>query len=136
MTYTQIQNDVVEKYRIVLNPNSNCWSRTHAHPQKRMVCKWKQRNSLPSTFTLLHEVGHIVANNSKMRRAEQEFYATMWALKEAKKYGLTIPAVIVADYQEYIDREIDRGIRRGGNGYGVLSLRCALGDEYSEIVCE
>lgn len=136
MTYTQIQNDVIQKYRIKLNPNSDCWSRTHAHPQKRMICKWKQANSLRSTFTLLHEVGHIVNNNSKMRRAEEEFYATVWALKEAHKYGLIVPYAIFELYQDYIDRERDRGIRRHGKGYGDYSLREALGSEYAEIVEE
>ena len=62
MRFIDIQNEVVEKYRIVLCDGSMCkddWRRTHAHPKERKVCKWKQVNSVESTFTLFHEIGHI-----------------------------------------------------------------------------
>lgn len=115
--YTTIQNDLIKKYHIVLKPNSTCYGRTHIHTKTRTICKWKQANSIRSTFTLLHEIGHAENNNSKMRRCEEEYYATVWALLEASKLGLTIPNGIVTRYQNYIDRELERGKRRGGNGY-------------------
>ena len=126
MNYKDIQNEVIKKYRIDICDGTRCkdgdWSRTHAHPKQRRVCKWKQANSIQSTFTLFHEVGHIVNNNSKMRRAEEEYFATVWAIEECKKYGIEIPKKIIEDYQEYIDDEIDRGVRRGGTDYGTLKL--------------
>lgn len=125
MTYIEIQNEVIKKHRIDLCDGTKCkndWSRTHAHPRQRRVCKWKQKNSIQSTFELFHEIGHIVNNNSKMRRAEEEYYATVWAISRCKEYGLTVPAKTMKEYQDYIDMEIARGMRRGGSGYGKLRL--------------
>ena len=122
MKYIDIQKALVAKYRIKLDPHSACWERTHVHIKERRICKWDYSNSMRATFTLLHEIGHIEANNSRMRRAESEYYATAWALETAKKYGLVIPDKIIDRYQKYIDRERDRGIRRGGKNYGELKL--------------
>ena len=113
--YTDIQNDVINKYDINIETNSTCYRRTHAHVKNRKVCKWNQTNSMTSTFTLLHEIGHIETTKSNMRRCEEEFYATVWAIQRCKDYGLDIPAKIIKSYQNYIDREHDRGVRRGGN---------------------
>lgn len=125
MNYIEIQNDVIEKYRIDICDGTKCksdWSRIHAHVKQRRVCKWKQANSVQSTFTLLHEVGHIETTKSAMRRAESEYYATVWAIEEAKKYGIEIPQKTIDAYQRYIDMEKARGLRRGGSCYGELKL--------------
>ena len=122
MNYIEIQNEVIKKYRIDLCDGTKCkndWGRTHAHPKKRRVCKWQQANSIVSTFTLFHEIGHIENNNSKMRRCEEEYYATVWAIQKLKEYGLLNK---ISDkqknlYQRYIYTELDRGIRRGGRNY-------------------
>lgn len=127
MSYIEIQNEVVGKYHIDLCDGTMCedgdWSRTHAHIRKRRVCKWKQRNSVQSTFDLFHEIGHIETTKSGMRRAEEEYHATIWAINECKKYGVEIPAKIIKEYQDYIDMEKDRGLRRGGAIYGDLRLK-------------
>ena len=120
MKYVDIQNEIITKYRIDICDGTKCandWSRTHAHVRQRRVCKWKQSNSIESTFTLFHEVGHIMNNKSNMRRCEEEYYATVWAIDELKKYGIQVPANNIYKYQRYIDKELDRGIRRGGFGY-------------------
>ena len=122
MTYIQIQNEIIEKFRIDICDGTKCesdWRRTHAHPKERRVCKWKQANSVASTFTLLHEVGHIVADSSSNRRCESEFAATAWAIDQARKYGFIdkIPERTKDLYQSYIFREHERGVRRGGRWY-------------------
>lgn len=125
MTYAQIQDHVIKKYRIDICDGTKCkndWQRTHAHVKQRRVCKWKRANSIQSTFTLLHEVGHIETTKAGMRRAEEEYYATVWALERCKEYGITVPQKTIDLYQEYIDYTKDRGERRGGSGYGSLSL--------------
>lgn len=125
MNYIDIQNEVIKNYRIDICDGTKCkndWSRTHAHVKQRRVCKWKQANSVQSTFTLLHEIGHIMTTKSGMRRAESEYYATVWALEEAKKYDIEIPQKTIEAYQKYIDMEKDRGLCRGGWGYGDLRL--------------
>lgn len=115
--FTNIQNEVIKKYHIIINTDSDCWGRTHAHIRERKVCKWKQANGIISTFTLLHEIGHIENNNSKMRRCEQEYYATVWALNKCKEYGIQVPKATIDKYQRYIYRELDRGLQRGGLKY-------------------
>ena len=126
MTHKEIQDDVIQRYRIDICDGTKCkddWHRTHAHIKIRRVCKWKQANSIRSTFTLLHEIGHIETTKSSMRRAESEYHATMWAIDRCREYGLEVPDTIIEMYQKYIDMEIGRGERRGGTGYGSLRLR-------------
>lgn len=115
--YTDIQNEVVEQYRIKLDENSTCWHRMHAHVKQRKVCKWHQKNSIAATFDLLHEIGHIETYKSGMRRCESEYHATVWAIERCREYGLDIPERIIKTYQDYIDMELDRGMRRGGRMY-------------------
>lgn len=118
--YIKIQNEIIDKYNVDICHGDKCkndWSRTHAHIKERRVCKWKQCNSVISTFTLLHEVGHIETKKSKMRRCESEFYATQWAIEQCTLYGIEIPDKTIESYQRYIFRELDRGIRRGGMNY-------------------
>lgn len=115
--YNEFQNAVIERYNITIEENSKCWSRTHIHIKERKICKWKKANSVNSTFTLLHEIGHCENNNSKMRRCEQEFYATQWALDICKEYNIKVPDSIINKYQRYVYRELDRGLRRGGKSY-------------------
>lgn len=122
MTHKQIQDEVIAKYNVKINTNSTCWYRTHAHVKERMVCKWKQASSMVCTFTLFHEIGHIETTKSSMRRCESEYYATMWAIERCKEYGLKIPEKIIKVYQDYIDMERDRGVRRGGKNLPKFKL--------------
>ncbi len=117
MNYKEIQADIIRKYKIDICDGTKCdddWSRTHAHVKKRRVCKWKSSSSVQSTFTLLHEVGHIETTKSYMRRCEEEYYATVWALEKCKEYGIEVPEKEIQRYQRYINMEHDRGVRRGG----------------------
>lgn len=125
MSYTDIQNKVIQRYQIDLCDGEKCqndWHRTHAHIKERRVCKWKCANSIQSTFALFHEIGHIETTKSNMRRAEAEYHATIWAMIKCEEYGLTVPEHIIKKYQNYIDMEVERGKRRGGSGYGDLVL--------------
>lgn len=120
--YTQIQNDVVSKYRVILDEHSKCRERTHAHVDERRVCKWHPANTFHSTFTLLHEVGHIETTKRGMKRCEEEYYATCWAIDRCKEYGLYVPEDELYVYQRYIYQEIAAGKRRGGKNYDAEAL--------------
>lgn len=125
MKYIDIQNDVIRRHAIDICDGSKCandWHRTHAHLKLRRVCKWKQANSIASTFTLLHEVGHIETNTTSMHRYEQEYYATQWAIDRCRAYGIAVPQKTVERYQRYIDMELERGLRRGLKRYRRLCL--------------
>lgn len=112
MNYKTLQDSIIREYRMTIETNSKCYGRTHVHVKKRTICKWKQASSLCSTFTLLHEIGHCENNNSSMRRCEQEFYATQWALDKCKEIGLNVTDDIIKKYQRYINDERQRGINR------------------------
>lgn len=116
-TFCDFQNYMIEKYKMKIDEHSTCWSRTHVHVKERRICKWKRANSINSTFTLLHEMGHCENNDSKMRRCEQEYYATEWALRICKEYDIEVPQKIIDRYQRYVYMELDRGLRRGGKNY-------------------
>ena len=123
--YLDIQSDIINQYNIDLCDGEKCandWHRTHAHVKERRVCKWKCANSIQSTFALFHEIGHIETTKSNMRRAESEYYATVWAIEKCEECGLQIPDTIINQYQKYIDTELERGKRRGGTGYEELNL--------------
>jgi len=117
--YIDIQNEVIEKYNIIMDENSSCRMRTHCHHQERRICKFHQANTARSTFELFHEIGHAETTKSSMRRCEKEYYATKWAIEKAKEYGIDIPEDVIRLYQNYIDQELYRGQRRGGSNYNV-----------------
>ena len=54
-----------------------------------------------------------------MRRCEEEYHATVWAIEKLKEYMLLnkVPDKQKELYQKYIYIELERGIRRGGNNY-------------------
>ena len=126
MRYKKLQEEIIKRYNVDMCDGTRCvndWSRTHAHVKERRVCKWKAANSVQSTFTLLHEIGHLETTTSKMKRCEEEYYATKWALDRCKEYGIVVPEKIIQDYQDYIDMEHDRGTRRGGKMPLLKTLR-------------
>lgn len=131
MNYVEIQKEVIEKYEIRIEENSTCRSRMHAHVKERKVCKWTPKNSYRATFDLLHEIGHIVTTKSIMRRAESEYFATIFAIDVMKSYRKPIDEDVLFKYQRYILLEIRRGLRRGGKDYDDLNLYHYLGRDVS-----
>lgn len=119
MTYSEIQKDILSRTLVKVSPVciKGCKSRMHAHLKERTVCKWIPKNSVQCTFDLFHEIGHIMTNNSSMRRCEEEYSATQWAIDSLKSYGVTIPKRTIDAYQDYINDELNRGKRRGGSNY-------------------
>ncbi len=55
-----------------------------------------------SFFAYLHELGHIMTNTNRMKRYEQEYLATMWALEKAKELKVKVSARTIRIYQQYI----------------------------------
>lgn len=122
MTFKDVQDDIIKRYGINLDPHSTCRMRTHAHPSERRVCKWIPEDTIRSTFTLLHEVGHVETHKTTMRRSESEWHATVWAIDRCREYGIEIPESILYIYQRYILLELYRGLRRHGKGYSEMNL--------------
>ena len=63
-------------------------------------------------FDLLHEIGHIQTNNIGMKRCEEEFFATQWALDNANKYKVEITSDLIDTFQDYIWTWRDGAIKR------------------------
>lgn len=117
-TYNEIQHEAVEQYHMKLNPNSSCPERMHVHLNSRMICKWDYDSTLENTFDLFHEIGHCQTNKPSMRRCEQEYYASIWAVTILRfAYGITIHDGIITRYASYIDMEKANGIKHGGKNY-------------------
>ena len=127
--YIEIQKSVINHYKIELCDGSKCkndWSRMHAHVKQRRICKWKPKNSIQATFDLFHEIGHIETTKSNMRRCEEEYYATMWAIKKCNEFDIEIPQKTIDLYQNYINEEHARGVRRGGKLPPVENFRLEI----------
>lgn len=67
-----------------------------------------------SLFAFLHEIGHIMTNKENMKRCEQEYLATDWAIKEAKIIGFDVPKNYIDTYQKYIFKWRETGLKLGG----------------------
>lgn len=120
--YIDIAQELISKYNITVDTHSKCWGRMHAHVKQRKICKWKPKNSAVALFDLCHEIGHIETTKSSMKRAEEEYYATIWAIDRFKEYGIEIPEHVLHVYQRYILQTIARGKRRGGKTYFEMNI--------------
>lgn len=65
-------------------------------------------------FDLLHEIGHLETNKKGMKRCEEEYYATKWAIKEMKKYNFNISLADKRIFQDYIWKWRETGIKLKG----------------------
>ena len=114
MEYIKLQNYLIKEYRIVHNPESSCWKRTHAHVDgSRKICKHQIKESYDSLFLLLHEIGHIETDVKGMKRCEMESEATTWCINQMKQLGLPIKRKQILKYKKYIRMTYERGMRRG-----------------------
>ena len=64
-------------------------------------------------FDLLHEIGHIITNHAKMKRCEEEFYATQWAINNLKRYDVEVSNELLDVFQRYIWKWREIGIKHG-----------------------
>ena len=67
-----------------------------------------------SLFDLLHEIGHIKTNTNKMRRFEEEYYATVWAISKYKKYNIKLSSSDKRDFDKYIIKLAETCRKRKG----------------------
>ena len=112
--YGDLAIEYLRKHEIELRTNSVCWSRPHAHVKGRIICKMALPRGRVSFFHFLHEVGHIAHPKGGVGyRAQEEYWATEYAKDEMRKCGISVPRKTLAEYSDYIQRTLDRGIRRG-----------------------
>ena len=65
-------------------------------------------------LVLLHEIGHVLTNNTRMKMYEMEYYATQWSAIEAKKWGLKIRPEWKKAFQDYIWEKRELSINHNG----------------------
>ena len=75
-------------------------------------------------FALLHEIGHIMTNTTKMKRCEQEYFATQWAIDEAKRMNLKVQKRYLDIYQDYIWKWRETSIRLKGKNVPLKEALC------------
>lgn len=78
-------------------------------------------------FALLHEIGHVLTNTDRMKRCEQEYFATKWALNVAKEMCIKVSKETIDIYQEYIWEWRERGLKLKGKempSIKELTLAC------------
>lgn len=63
-------------------------------------------------FDLLHEVGHAIANKPGMKRYEEEFYATVFAISKMEHYKLSLSNKRKKEWQNYINKYREGAIKR------------------------
>jgi len=110
----QIQNDLIVKYCNTINFRPTNEKGAYCYVPERIICISCDNflNPTPtSLFDLLHEIGHIMTNKPGMKRCEEEFYATQWAIAEMKKYKYEISDKRKNVFQEYIWKWRDTAIK-------------------------
>lgn len=112
-----IQNELYEKYKNEIEFRFTSKSTPYCHVPEKIIYLRLDKFFEPtenSVFDMLHEIGHIKTNTSKMKRFEEEYYATVWAIKEAKKYKLELSQKRKDEYQNYIWDWRERSIKLKG----------------------
>lgn len=75
-----------------------------------MITSAEPRGTWTSTSTLFAMIGIIEPINSPMRRSEEIYRPTAWALAMCREYGLEIPKDKAFEYQRWILLEKYRDI--------------------------
>lgn len=110
MDYVQIYLNIMESYN---DKYYFC-----LYPTKVPFCRLKEKTIyIPSSdflnpdvriiFDLLHEIGHLETNTKGMKRFEEEYYATEWAIAESKKIGINLSDKDKNSFQNYIWKWMD-----------------------------
>ena len=114
---SEIQNEILNKYKNVIDFRVSNDQIACCYIKEKIVYIY-QKNWLNPTnealFDLLHEIGHILTNTSKMKRCEQEFYATQWAIEELRKYNIKLNKKRKDEFQQYIWKWRETGIKLKG----------------------
>lgn len=113
---SEIQNEIINKYKDVIDLRVTT-EEAHCYVPEKIVYINGSKFLYPtneSIFDFLHEIGHIMTNTKKMKRCEEEFYATQWAIKEIKKYGLEISTKRKSEFQNYVWAWRETGMKLKG----------------------
>ena len=63
-------------------------------------------------FDIYHEIGHLETNSLDMESYQQEYLATVWAIKTCNKRKIRIAPQTIAMYQRYIGEHRDKSPNR------------------------
>jgi hypothetical protein len=110
----QIQNGIIAEYRNTIHFRPTNEKGAYCYVPERIIYLHTDSffNPTPSSlFDLLHEIGHIMTNKSGMKRCEEEYYATQWAISEMKKYDYMISDKRKDEFQQYIWKWRDTSIK-------------------------
>lgn len=113
-TILEIQYDIMKQYKNVIDFRVCNQEIAYCYIPERIVYMCSNDFINPtaeSLFDLLHEIGHILTNTYNMKRCEEEYYATQWAIKEMKKLEFQISHKRKKEFQNYIWKWRETGIK-------------------------
>lgn len=116
-TICELQYEVINKYKEIIDFRVSSQTVAYCYVPERIVYIHTHDFLYPtvnSFFDLLHEIGHILTNTSDMKRCQEEFYATEWAINEMKKYGYELSDERKNEFQQYIWKWRETGIKLKG----------------------
>ena len=116
-TLSEIQYNIINQYKSTIDFRVCSNEVAYCYVPEKIVYIYNRNLLYPSVeslFDLLHEIGHIMTNTSKMKRCEEEYYATQWAMKEIKSYDLNLPEKRKQEFQDYIYKWRETGIKLNG----------------------
>lgn len=144
--YTAIQNMLIEEYNVTLCDGTidgcKCeHERYSAHrcayhdgDKNRKIRNWQQENTVLSTFILLHEIGHLQEHYDY--RVEDEYEATVWAMKMSQTLHIPIDRGMIASKQIDIMRRYDGYAKRyaGAELFGIKKPDWLKDREFYNVV--
>jgi hypothetical protein len=104
-TLNEIINNILNEYKNEIEFRFSNEPVSYCYVPEKIIYLYSKGFLYPDTifiFDLLHEIGHIKTNIKGMKRCEEEYYATQWAIKEMKKIGLKLPDKRKQEFQNYI----------------------------------
>lgn len=120
----KIQNDLYEKYKEKYKIGFTTEKRAYCYIKSKEIFlslnDWL--NPTPrSIFDFLHEIGHLETNTNKMKRCEEEYYATQWAVVEFKNLKLSLCKKDKELFQNYIYMYRNIAIKRKAKNIPTLT---------------
>lgn len=74
--------------------------------------RYSQYPCLKNLFDVFHEIGHLETNTEDMETYQQEYLATVWAIKECNRRKIHLTPDIIIMYQKYIIKHRDQSPNR------------------------
>lgn len=108
----KIIKEYEHEYKFLPTTETTAFCYTGEYKEIHVPNCYREHPSLRTVFDILHEVGHQKTNTDDMERYEEEYTATIWALKSCEKRHIRVTPDIIISYQRYITEFRDKSPNR------------------------